>query len=335
MTNIPYLMRAMVIDAPGPPAGMTLRQIPVPKPGEGQALIKVAYVGMNPLDAMARAGKVDFLPITWPFVPGLEKTGVVAAVGPGVDAGLIGSRVIARLGFGGYGDYALSAAKLLLPLDPRLDLKTGCVYRGCSFTAWHGLVKAGRLQRGETVLIHSAAGAIGVMAMQIAKDMGCTVIGLCGGARKVDYAASFGPDHVFDYTQADWPEHVKAATENKGADVILDGNGGPNAEHNVDLAAKLGRIVYIGATAGSYPAPVPIPTLIFKNIAVVGMNLAPIEDPPGGATDRAIVEAVATGRWKVPISETVDVAQVAELHARLESRQVMGRAVVKVGGDLA
>jgi NADPH2:quinone reductase len=328
-------MRAMVIDAPGPPAGLTLRQIPVPTPGEGQALLKVAYVGMNPLDGMARAGKVDFLPITWPFVPGLEKTGVVVAVGPGVDSSLMGRRCIARLGFGGYADHALSAAKLLLPLDPRIDLKTGCVYRGCSFTAWHGLYKAGRLQKGETVLIHSAAGAIGIMAMQIAKDAGCQVIGLCGGARKVAYAKSFGPDHVFDYTQPDWPEHVKAATHNCGCDVILDGNGGPNAAYNVDLAAKLGRIVHIGATAGSYPAPVPIPTLIFKNIAVVGMNLAPIEDPPGGATDRTIIEAVATGRWRVPISETVEFTEVAELHARLESRQVMGRAVVKVGGDIA
>ncbi|MDX2141780.1 MAG: zinc-binding alcohol dehydrogenase family protein [Rhodospirillaceae bacterium] len=332
--KLPYLMRAMVIDTPGPPAGLSPRQIPVPKPGEGQALLKVAYVGMNPLDGMARAGKIDFLPITWPFVPGLEKTGVVVAVGAGVDQNLIGQRVIARLGFGGYADYALSQAKLLLPLDPRIDLKTGCVYRGCSFTAWHGLHKAGRLQKGETVLIHSAAGAIGIMAMQIAKDFGCKVIGLCGGAAKVAYAKTFGPDHVFDYTEADWPAHVKAATAGRGCDVILDGNGGPNAEHNVDLAAKLGRIVYIGATAGSYPAPVPIPTLIFKNIAVAGMNLAPIEDPPGSATDKGIIEAVATGRWTVPISETVELADVADLHARLESRRVMGRAVVKVGGDL-
>ena len=328
-------MRAMVIDAPGPAAGLMRRDVPVPTPGEGQALLRVAYVGMNPLDAMARAGKIDFLPIAWPFIPGLEKTGVVVAVGPGVDPNIVGQRVIARLGFGGYADYALSSAKLLLQLDPRIDLKTGCVYRGCSFTAWHGLHKAGRLQKGETVLVHSAAGAIGIMAVQIAKDFGCTVIGLCGGATKVAYAKSFGADHVFDYLDSGWAEKVKAATNNRGCDVILDGNGGPNAEKNVDLSAKLGRIVYIGATAGSYPAPVAVPTLIFKNISIAGMNLAPIEDPPGSATDRAIIEAVATGRWRVPISEVVELDQVAALHTRLETRQVMGRAVVKVGGDLA
>jgi NADPH:quinone reductase len=324
-----------VADQPGAPSVLRLKTVPVPVPGEGQALLKVAYVGMNPLDAMVRAGKVDFMPIAWPFIPGLEKTGVVVAVGPGVDASLVGARVIARSDFGGYGEFAVVKAAMLLTLDARIDFKTGCAYRGCSFTAWHGLYKAGRMQNGETVLVHSAAGAIGIMAMQIAKDAGCTVIGLCGGPAKVAYAKSFGPDHVFDYLQADWAEKVKAVTQGRGCDVILDGNGGPNAEKNVDLAAKLGRIVYIGATAGSYPAPVPVPALIFKNIAVVGMNLAPIEDPPGSITDRAIIEAAATGRWKIPISEVVDLADVADLHARLEARGVMGRAVIKVGGDLA
>ncbi|MBL8643359.1 MAG: zinc-binding dehydrogenase [Rhodospirillaceae bacterium] len=331
---MPYTMRALQIDAPGGPEGFILRRVSVPVPAAGEALIKVAYVGMNPIDAMARAGKINFLPITWPFTPGLEKTGIVESVGPGVDASLVGQRVIARSRFGGYAEFALEPAANLLPLDDRIDLKTGCVYRGASFTAWHALYKAGRLQPGETVLVHSAAGAIGVMAVQIAKDAGCTVIALCGGQAKMDYAKSFGADHVFDYRTADWADNVKAATAGCGCDVIIDGNGGPNAEKNVELTAPLGRIVYIGATAGSYPAPVAVPTLIFKNISVVGMNLAPIEEPPGSAADRAIIAAVATGRWRVPMSETVDLEAAPDLHARLEDRQVMGRAVIRVASDL-
>jgi NADPH:quinone reductase-like Zn-dependent oxidoreductase len=102
----------------------------------------------------------------------------------------------------------------------------------------------------------------------------------------------------------------------------------------VALAAKLGRIVYIGATAGAYPAPTPIPTLIFKNIAIAGMNLAPIEDPPGSATDREIIDAIAAGRWRAPISEAVELTAVADLHRRLAARQVMGRAVIRVGGKI-
>ncbi|MCB2106569.1 MAG: zinc-binding dehydrogenase [Rhodobacteraceae bacterium] len=331
---IPVTMRAMQIDQPGPPAGLTFKRVPVPKPGEGQVLLQVAYVGMNPLDAMARAGIVNFLPMTWPFVPGLEKTGIVAAAGPGVDPALVGKRVIARLGFGGYADYAVSQADLLIELDPRIDLKTGCVYRGCTFTAWHGLHKAGRLQNGETVLIHSAAGAIGIMATQVAKTAGCKVIGLAGGRAKIAFAKPFGADVLIDYTAPGWDAKVKDATGGRGCDVILDGNGGPNAEKNVDLTAPLGRIVYIGATAGGYPATPPVPTLIFKNISIAGMNVGPIEDPPGSATDLAIIDAVANGSWKVPISETVELEHAADLHARLEARKVMGRAVVKVGGDL-
>jgi len=323
------------MEAFGEPEAMQLKEIPVPEPGPGEARLRVAYVGMNPFDAMARAGKIDFMPISFPFTPGLEHTGVVDAVGEGVDSSLIGQRVISRANFGAYAEYSIAKAVMLLPLDKRIDLKTGCVYRGCSFTAWHALHKAGRMQPGETVLLHSAAGPIGIMAAQIAKSEGCTVIGLAGGVDKVEFASSFGADHVFDYNLEGWVDQVKKATDGRGVDVIVDGNGGPNAARNMDVIAPLGRLVYIGATAGQMPDPVAIPTLIFKNISVVGMNLAPIEDPPGSDTDAAIVENVATGNWRVPITEEVPLSDVGTLHRRLENREIRGRAVIRVGGDIS
>lgn len=329
------MMQAIQMDAFGGPDAMHMREVAVPDPGKGEARIKVAYVGMNPFDAMARAGKIDFMPISFPFTPGLEHTGVVDAVGVGVDEALIGQRVISRANFGAYAEYSIAKAEMLLPLDPRIDLKTGCVYRGCSFTAWHALYKAGRLQPGETCLLHSAAGPIGIMAAQIAKTNGCIVIGLAGGAEKVAFAEAFGADHVFDYDQDGWVDKVRDATGDRGVDVIVDGNGGPNAAHNMDVIAPLGRLVYIGATAGDMPTPVAIPTLIFKNVSVTGMNLAPIEDPPGSDTDRTIIDKVANGVWRVPITEEVALADVAALHHRLENRQVRGRAVIRVGGDLS
>ncbi len=328
-------MRAIQMDAFGGPEKMELRDVDVPEPGPGEARLKVAYVGMNPFDAMARAGKIGFMPISFPFTPGLEHTGVVDAVGDGVDVALLGKRVISRANFGAYAEYSIATAKMLLMLDQRIDFKTGCAYRGCSFTAWHALHKAGRVEAGETVLWHSAAGPIGIMGAQIAASAGCAVIGLAGGPDKIEYAKSFGIAHVFDYTKDGWVEEVKQATGGRGADVIIDGNGGPNAAHNVDLLAPLGRLVYIGATAGDMPAPVDIPTLIFKNISVAGMNLAPIEDPPGSATDRTIIDNVANGVWRVPVSEEVALENVADLHRRLEARQVRGRAVIRVGGDLS
>lgn len=328
-------MQAIQMDAFGGPEAMELREVSVPQPGPGEARLKVAYVGMNPFDAMARAGKIDFMPISFPFTPGLEHTGIVDAVGEGEDDGLIGQRVISRANFGAYADYSIAKAAMLLPLDERIDLKTGCVYRGCSFTAWHALYKAGRLQSGETCLLHSAAGPIGIMAAQIAKSDGCKVIGLAGGSKKVAFAEGFGADHVFDYDQDGWVDQVKEVTGGRGVDVIVDGNGGPNAAHNLEVIAPLGRLVYIGATTGDMPDPIAIPTLIFKNISVAGMNLAPIEEPPGSATDRAIIEKVATGVWRVPITEEVALADVADLHRRLETRQVRGRAVIRVGGDFS
>ncbi len=328
-------MRAIQMDAFGGPEAMELREVPVPEPGPGQARLRVAYVGMNPFDAMARAGKITFMPIAFPFTPGLEHTGIVDAVGEGVDALLMGKRVISRSSFGAYADYSIATdATQLLDLDDRIDLKTGCVYRGCSTTAWYALYKAGRLQPGETCLLHSAAGPIAIMGTQIAKSVGCTVIGLAGGEEKVSFAKTFGADHVFDYTTDDWVDAVKEATGGRGVDVIVDGNGGPNAAHNIDVLAPMGRLVYIGATSGPMPEPVDIPTLIFKNISVAGMNVAPIEDPPDSDSARTIIDNVATGVWKVPITEEVALEEVADLHQRLETRQVRGRAVIRVGGDL-
>jgi hypothetical protein len=191
-----------------------------------------------------------------------------------------------------------------------------------------------RLRAGERVLVHSAAGAVGCMAMQIARDAGCQAVGLCGGPDKAAWLRAFGCDDVVDYLRADWPQQALQLTAGRGFDVILDGNGGPNAVHNIDLAARLGRIVYIGATAGADPAPIPVANLILKSIAVAGMSLRQVEEPPGSAADQEIVAEILSGRWKLPISEVVPLAAVADLHRRLEARQLRGRAVIEVGGEL-
>ena len=327
-------MRAIVIDAAGPPSVMQLKQVPIPEPKEGQARLKVAYVGMNPVDAFARAGTLGFLNITYPFTPGLEHSGVVDAVGPGVSKDLIGRRVISRSSFGGYADYSIAPAEKLLMLDDRIDLKTGAVYRGASFTAWHALHKAARLQPGETVLIHSAAGAVGVMLVQIAKDAGATVIALAGSQAKLDYATSFGADAAFDYTKDTWIADVKAATHGRGVDVIIDCNGGPNFPKNFEVIAPLGRIFSIGVTGGGQPPPIPFGVLSSKSFSVGGMTLTQVESPPGSDVDKAIIDAVAAGRWRVPLGETVPLEAVAALHTRLEARALMGRGIVAVNTTL-
>jgi NADPH:quinone reductase-like Zn-dependent oxidoreductase len=327
------LMRAVVVEAPGPPQVLQLLQRPVPEPAAGQVRLQVAFVGMNPIDALVRRQKLDWLPLQYPLIPGLEHSGLVDAVGAGVDPMWLGRRVLSRVSFGGYADYSLAPITSLVTIPNGLSLLQGAVYRGCSYTAWHALHAVARLQPGETVLVHSAAGAVGCMALQIARDHGCAVVGLCGGARKVDWLRDFGFDRVIDYLQPNWPAQARGMVGARGFDVILDGNGGPNAAHNYPLAARLGRIVYLGAMAGADAPPIPVATLVNHSISVSGMTLRQIEAAPDSATDREIVAACVAARWRLPIGERVPLAQVADLHRRLEARQVVGRAVIEVGGE--
>ena len=328
------MMRAVQADKAGPPEEMVIREVPKPDPGEGEARLKVAYVGMNPLDALIRSGALDFFPVDWPFTPGIEHTGIVDAVGPGVDEALIGKRVISRATFSGCAEYSVSPAATLIPLDDRIDLRTGCVYRGATSTAWCALHKSCHVQSGETVLLHSAAGPVAIMAAQIAKDAGCTVIGLAGGDAKCAFASEYGYDHVIDYKAEDWPEKVMELTDGRGVDIIIDGVGGPAASKNYGVIAPLGRILFIGATSGPQADPPPTGLMIGKSFSIGGMSVSAVEDPPSSAAQNEIVEAIASERWKVPITEGARLDDVPMLHRRMEDRQIMGRAVISVAGDL-
>jgi len=336
MSQSPATMRAMIVAEPGGPGALQPADLPVPQPGPGQVRLRVAYVGMNPLDAMLRRERLPWLPVPYPFTPGLEHSGVVDAVGDGVDADLVGKRVLSRLGLGGYAEYSIIAAAGLVELPPEMPLKVGAAFRGCTSTAWYALHASARVQPGETVLIHSAAGAVGAMAMQIARDAGARVCGLAGGPEKVAYAADLlASDEgvVIDYLKPDWVDHARAFAGEGGFDVILDGNGGPTSDINRTLVGVLGRIVHIGSTSGTPASSVPPAMMISKSFSEGGIDLRSVENKLGGTAEPLIIDAVVRGTWRVPISEVVPLADVAALHARLESRQIKGRAVIEVGGE--
>lgn len=327
-------MRALVVDAPGPPDSMRMCELPIPQPGAGQLRLHVAFVGMNPVDALVRRERLAWMPVRYPFTPGLEHTGIVDAVGPDVDPTWIGQRVLSRISFGGYAEYSIAPVAGLLRVPEGLSLRDGCVYRGCTYTAWHALFRLGRLARGERVLVHSGAGAVGIMALQIAADAGAMAVALCGGAAKIPWVQQFHAGAVLDYLDPDWPRAALAASDGRGFDVILDGNGGPAAEHNYGLVAKLGRIVYLGAMSGSEPAPVPVSRLINGSFSVAGMTLRQVEVAPDSDVARQIEQAIVQGRWRLPVSEVVALEQVPDLHRRLEARALCGRAVISVGGEV-
>ncbi len=335
MLPIAGMMRGVVASGPGGPDVLRVAaDLPVPAPSAGQVRIRVAWCGLVPLDLVARAGRLDFMPISFPFVPGLEHTGIVEAVGDRADEAWLGRRVLSRRGFGGCAEYSVVGIPGLVPLDDRINLRVGAAYRGCAITAWNLVHIAARVMAGQTVLVHSAAGAVGLMLTQIARDAGARAIGLLGGPAKAAFAAPFGADVLIDYLQADWPERVLAATEGRGVDVVFDGNGGANGVHNVKVTAPLGQIFLIGANAGSY-APLPDPALLIqRNLRVGGLTLGVIEAQNRERADREIIEAVTTGRWRVPMGLQVGLDDVPRLHAEFEARRLMGRSLIEVSGAL-
>lgn len=328
-------MRAVLIEANGGPETLRIQDIPDPQPGPGQARIKVAYATLNPMDVSARSGAMKWGVPPLPFVLGYEYSGRVDAVGEGVDAGLVGKRVAVASQWGGFAEYAIAdagrLASAVIPDNIPFDL--GTVYRS-TVTSWHAVNTVGRVREGDVVVLHSAAGPIAIMAAQIAKDLGATVIGLAGGADKIAYAKSFGLQHGIDYSNgADWAAEVKKLTDGRGADLIIDGVQGPGALANLAALAPLGQVVFLGASAGPGPA-IPIGALIGGSARVSGLVVYHAMAKTKGAEFAEIHEKLASGAWRYPLNAPVPFEQIAGAFADFESRKLMGRTIFKIGGDV-
>jgi NADPH2:quinone reductase len=326
-------MKALVAEAPGPPEALELKEIPVPEAGPGQVRIRVAYAALNPLDTHARAARVAWMAPEFPFTPGYEFSGLVEALGDGVDPSWMGRRVVSEGEWGGCADYALATAAKLISIPEGFDWTLGTVFHTCAYSAWHVLHTAGRIQEGDHVLLHSAAGSIGTMASQIAKEAGATVYGLCS-PEKFDFARSFGADHLLDSRAADWVEQVKALSGGRGVDLIVDGVAGPEAPKNYEALAPLGQVVYMGAVGG-YPPPVDISReLYMKSIAVRGFVVYVAMAKTAGKEKEGIHDALRSGRWKVPVTRVAELEEAPELHRLFEERRLFGKTLIRIGGDL-
>ena len=326
-------MRAIVAEAPGEPDSLRLREIPVPEPGEAEVQIRVAYSPLNPLDTHARADRIKWSHPGFPFVTGYEYAGRIERVGTGVDSNMIGTRVAVRGQWGGNADFAVAPVRELVMIPDKFSWMLGSVFSTTGPTAWHLVYSAGRVRRGQTVLVHSAAGSVGALTAQIAKSAGARVIGLAGGPEKCEYAAQFGMDKVFDYQLGDWPDKVMAVTDGRGADVIIDGNAGPDAALNYEVCAPLGNVIYIGAIAGHAP-DVNISMLIGKSISVTGFVVPLHQQTTHGAEQADIESRLSSGDWVIPIEMIATLDAVPELHRQFEARELVGRTLIEVGGDV-
>jgi NADPH2:quinone reductase len=322
-------MTAIGIKAPGGPDMLVPEQRPVPSPGAGEILVKVAAAGVNRPDVMQRQGLYP-PPSGAPDIPGLEIAGEVVALGAGVKRWKLGDRVMALVVGGGYAEYCLAHESHALPISG-LSMVEGAAIPETFFTVWHNMVERGGLKSGETFLIHGGTSGIGTAAIQLAKALGARVITTAGSAEKCEACRKLGADLAINYKTEDFVAATKAATGDKGADLILDMVGGDYIARNYEAAAVEGRIVQI-AFQGSYKATLDFRRLMLKRLHHTGSTLRSRSVADKGAIARAVEDnalpLIVAGKVKPVIYKTFPLNQAAAAHALMETSAHIGKIVL-------
>ncbi|MEW9552842.1 zinc-binding alcohol dehydrogenase family protein [Nonomuraea sp. NPDC050783] len=318
-------MRAITIPAFGDADVLRLDEVTTPEPGPGQVAIDVAYAGANFAEILYRQGVVD---VPLPFVPGIEVSGRIRALGPGVTHLRVGQQVAALtiVDSGGYAEVVTTSAELVAPLDG-LDLKpaVAAALPSNSTTAFLVLDRVARIEPGESVLVHAAAGGVGSQLGQAARLLGAgRVVGTVGSPGKIEAAREFGYDEVV----------LRDRAEQAGRfDVVVDMVGGPSRRASLDLLAPMGRMVVMGNASGAEDVGIPANELWFTNKTVSGFNLAAFSaafpEQAGRALRRAVA-AAARGELRVRV-ESLPLEQAAQAHRRIESGGSTGKLVLEVG----
>ena len=329
MTALPTRMTVIGIKAPGGPEMLVPEQRAVPTPGDGEILVKVAAAGVNRPDVMQRKGHYPPPPGA-PDIPGLEIAGEVVALGPNVNRWKIGDRVMALVSGGGYAEYCLAHESHALPVSG-LSMVEAAAIPETFFTVWHNMVERGGLKSGETFLIHGGTSGIGTAAIQLAKQLGAKVIATAGSDEKCAACRKLGADVAVNYKTEDFVAATKAATGDKGADVILDMVGGDYIARNYEAAAVEGRIVQI-AFQGSPKTTVDFRRLMVKRLHHTGSTLRTRQIADKGAIARAIEDTVlpmlTAGKVKPVIYKTFPLNEAAAAHTLMETSAHIGKIVL-------
>jgi NADPH2:quinone reductase len=323
-------MKAIRIHETGGPEVLRLDEVETPTPKAGEVLIKVAAAGVNYADLAQRAGAY-LTPTRTPMTPGLEIAGTVVALGEGVSSVAEGTRVAAFCD-GGYAEYATSQASLVIPIPPTLDFTHAAAFPLQGITAFQILNESARIQPGESVLVHSAAGGVGTLAVQLAKRMGAsTVIGTASNADKLDLVRRLGADATINYTESDWVAQVKLATGGKGADIILEMVGGTISEQSLQCLAPFGRMVIYGVASGQI-AQFSGPQLMYKNQAIIGYWLASQISRPDRITlaIMSLMQYLLSGQLEIIVGQTFPLEQAFEAHKAIAERRTTGKVVLLV-----
>ncbi|WP_309623610.1 NAD(P)H-quinone oxidoreductase [Novosphingobium sp.] len=330
---LPETMMAAGFDAPGGPDVLRLEKLPVPRPGPGEVLIKVAYAGVNRPDVIQRQGFYPPPPGASPL-PGLEVSGTIAALGEGVTAWLPGQKVCALTPGGGYAEYCLAPAGHCLPVPDGLAMDQAAALPETLFTVWHNVFERGYAREGETLLVHGGTSGIGTMAIMLGKHFGLSVIVTCGGADKCAEALKVGADHAIDYKAQDFVAEVARITAGSGVHIVLDMVAGDYVPRNLQCLADDGRHVTI-AVQGGLQATIPMIEVMRRRLTLTGSTLRPRSNDFKTMLAQEIRDVVwplvEAGQLRPIMDQTFALADAAAAHARMESGSHIGKIVLKAG----
>jgi NADPH:quinone reductase len=322
-------MKAVVCEAFGGPEVLALHELPdPPPPGPGELQVRIRARGVQYVDVLMLAGKYQFRPEP-PFIPGGEGGGEVVAAGSGVTGFRPGDRVMSRQRLGAFAELGNCRAEDCDLIPAAMCVEEAAVFRNVYHTAYHALLQRGRLKAGEWVLIHGAAGGIGLPAIQLAKLFGAKVIATASTAEKRSVCLEEGADHAIDY-EAGFRDKVMDLTGGRGVDIIYDPVNGPTFEESLRCLAWGGRILILGFLGGT-PASARSNYLLIKGIEAIGVRIGGLNEAHpevAAANVKTLVELAGQGKLKPRIWRSFPLERAADAVQALIDRQVIGKAVL-------
>ncbi|GAQ53808.1 NAD(P)H-quinone oxidoreductase [Streptomyces acidiscabies] len=326
-------MRAITVTEPGGPEALVWADVEDAVAGEGEVLVEVVAGAVNRADLLQRQGFYAPPPGASPY-PGLECSGRIVAVGPGVSGWDVGDEVCALLAGGGYAEKVAVPAGQLLPVPKGVDLVRAAALPEVACTVWSNVFMISHLRPGETLLVHGGSSGIGTMAIQLGKAVGAKVAVTAGTSEKLRRCADLGADVLINYREQDFVAEVRAATGGVGADVILDNMGAKYLDRNVQALAVNGRLAIIGMQGG-VKAELNIGTLLAKRAAVSATSLRarPLEEKAAivAAVREHVWPLVSEGHVQPVVDREIPMAEAAEAHRVVEGSGHVGKVLLVVG----
>jgi NADPH:quinone reductase len=324
---------AVLCRALGPPERLSLEELPPAPLAPGEARIRLRACGINFPDILTILGKYQHKP-ELPFTPGVESAGTIAELAPDVASWRVGDPVITRQRMGGYAEEIVLPAAQLVRLPPGFSFAEGAGFLVAGLTAYHALVQRARLRPGESLLVHGAAGGVGLAAVELGRLLGARVIAAASSAEKLAVARARGADAVIDYTAEDFVPAVQQLTDGAGADVIFDPVGGEVLVQSLRAVAWGGRLLVVGFAGGTIPA-LAANRILLRGCAVLGVRAgeAARRTPALAEAAMAALQTYAAGGHLRPhLCASLPLARYAEGMRLLMDRRAIGRVVLLPGG---